>query len=312
MTAGIGGAKRGRSVFGNAVPAAGTSRAEVIIRVAARSASLAIGARAGMSEQKPSIIQNIGKALEVLCCFTRSEPELGISEVAAKLNMYKSTTYRILKTMEHYGFVVQGIDNQKYRLGFKLFDLGTVVISGLEVRDVALPFMRSLCEKTNETVALNIMDGNDRVCIEKVDSSQSLRNVIPIGFRNPIYLAAAGKVLLAYSSNDIIHKIIYHNELINTMSGKIIDPDKLYIELQEIRDRGYTFSNKEVSNDSSAVAAPIRNHTNTVVASLSIHGPEHRFTDERKRYFLNELIATAHNISVRSGWTKTDDSTTCE
>ncbi|MCL5934998.1 MAG: IclR family transcriptional regulator [Firmicutes bacterium] len=151
-----------------------------------------------MENKSITIIKNIGKALEILSSFTIYEPELGISEIAAKLGMYKSTVYRTLKTLEQYGFVIQNIHNQKYRLGFKLFDLGTVVISKLEVRDVALPFMQSLCAKTRETIALNVMDNDERVCIEKVESTESIKNVIPIGYRNPIYLTAAGKLLLSH------------------------------------------------------------------------------------------------------------------
>lgn len=255
-----------------------------------------------MNKKNVTVIKNIGRALEVLSSFTINEPELGVSEIAAKLGIYKSTVYRILKTLEQYGFVIQNIHNQKYRLGFKLFDLGAAVISKLEVRDVALPFMQKLCSETRESVALNVIDNDERVCIEKVESPESIKNVIPIGYRCPLHLSAGGKVLLAYLPENEIKRIIYKKQLKHTAAGKPIDPDNLYKELQLITKQGYAFSNNEVSIGASAVAAPIRNYTNSVIASISVHGPEQRFNKERLETLIKGIVETTNSISVRLGW----------
>lgn len=254
-----------------------------------------------MNDKKITVISNIGRALEVLCSFNASEPELGVSEISAKLGIYKSTVYRILKTLEHYGFVIQNVQNQKYRLGFKLFDLGTAVISRLEVRDVALIYMQCLCSKLKETVALNVMDNDERVCIDKAETTESIRNVVPIGYRNPIYLSAGGKVLLAHLQENEIKRIINTKELKYAISGKPINPEALFRELQLIVKQGYAFSSNEISLGASAVAAPIRNYTNSVIASISVHGPEQRFDEERLETIIKEVVETANSISARLG-----------
>lgn len=255
-----------------------------------------------MDKKNDTTIKNISKALEILSSFTIYEPELGVSEIAAKLSMYKSTVYRTLKTLEQYGFVIQNIQNSKYRLGFKLFDLGNVVISRLEVRDVAHPFMQSLCAKTRETIALNVMDNDERVCVEKVESTESIKNVIPIGYRNAIYLSAAGKALLAYLPENQIRRIINKQPLKLTALGKPVETEILFKELQLISKQGYAWSNSEVSLGASAVAAPIHNHTNSVIASISMHGPEQRFNNERLETFIRAILDAANDISARLGW----------
>lgn len=247
-------------------------------------------------------IQSVDKALEILCCFSIDEPEQGVSELALKLSMYKSTIYRILKTLEERGFVIQNVANQKYRLGFKLFYLGAAVISKLVVRDVALPLMQELSDKTKETVTLNIVDDDYRVCIEKVESTEAVRNFVQLGGRNPLYLAGSGKLLLAYLHEREIERIITGKDLGSTVLGKRILGNDLREELALIRQQGYAVSHSERNIGSSSVAAPIRNHEGKVIAGISISGPESRFTVERLVMLIAETVNTSNQISYRLGW----------
>lgn len=246
------------------------------------------------------IIRHLDKAIDVLCGFSINEPEMGISELATKLGMYKSTVFRILKTLENRSFVIQNPQNQKYRLGFKLFELGSAVISNLEVREVAFPYMQQLGSRTNETVALHVAHNFDRVCIEKVESTESVRNVVQIGSRVPIFIAAPGKVLLAnFSSEDIEHVLVANFGVM--CNGLPVDKQKLLDELCLVRERGYAFSSGERSAGTSAVSAPIRNHEGKIIASLGLSGPEARFNSERIAMLINETTSTARKISERLG-----------
>lgn len=249
-----------------------------------------------------STIQSLDKAIDVLCSFSVNEPELGISEIAARLSMYKSTVHRILKTLEERGFVVQSLQNQKYRLGFKLFDLGYTVVSGLEVREVALPLMREVSANTRETVTLNIVDNYERVCIEKVESTEAVRNFVQIGGRNPLWLAGSGKLLLAYLPEEETERIIRGRNLGVTVQGKHITERELREELVLIRERGYAVSHSERNIGSASVSAPIRNHEGICIAGISISGPESRFTEDRLPMLIEQVTVTAKNISNRLGW----------
>ncbi|MHB1651258.1 MAG: IclR family transcriptional regulator [Desulfitobacteriaceae bacterium] len=249
-----------------------------------------------------AIIQSIDKALDILCCFSISEPEFGVTELATRLGMYKSTIFRTLKTLEQRGFVIQDTKTQKYRLGFKLFDLGNAVISGLEVRTVALPHMQELCSRTKETVTLDIADNGERVCIEKVEGTESVRTVVQIGLRHPLYIVAPGKLLLAYMPKEDVDRILSSKNLRGTALGKAIDVTALRKELMQITLQGYSFSNSERSIGTSAFAAPIRNHEGKVFAALGLSGPESRFDEERRSLLLRETARTANEISARLGW----------
>lgn len=255
-----------------------------------------------LQKNDPVIIQAVDKALDILSCFSISEPEFGVTELAKRLGLYKSSVFRTLKTLEQRGFVVQDAKTQKYRLGFKLFDLGTVVISGVEVRTVALPLMQELCSRTKETVTLDIADGDERVCIEKVEGTESVRTVVQIGLRHPLYMVAPGKLLLAYMPREDSERILSKKMFPSTTGGKVIDPVFLRKELAEIVRLGYSFSNSERSIGTSAFAAPIRNHEGKVIAALSMSGPESRFNEERKEILLSEILRTAEEISARLGW----------
>lgn len=253
-----------------------------------------------MSNFQP--IQSIEKALEILKCFTINAPEWGISEIASNLKMYKSTVHRIIKTLEEQGFVVQNLQNQKYRLGFVLFELGRAVISNLELRNVALPYMQELSAVTQETVTLNIVDRDERVCIEKVESTASVRDFVQIGLRNPLYIASSGKLLLAYFTKEERKRIIFGRDLGFTVQAKPIIAEDLNEELDIIGERGYALSSNERSLGTSSVAVPVRNYEGTVISALSISGPESRFIPENMDFLITETVKAADRISKRLGW----------
>lgn len=246
-------------------------------------------------------IRCIDKALDILCCFSINTPELGISEISSMLGMYKSTVHRTLKTLEERGFIIQSLQNQRYRLGFKLFDLGNAVLSRLEIRDVALPLMREVSSITRETVTLNIVDNYERVCIEKVESTEAVRNYVQLGGRNPLWVAGSGKLLLAHLPEEEIERIIMTKNLGSSIKGPI-QVEELREELKLIRKRGYARSHSERNIGSASVSAPIFNHERICIGGLSISGPESRFIGEQLDIITEHTIETARKVSERLGW----------
>lgn len=247
-------------------------------------------------------VQSVEKALDILSGFSLNQPELGITELSSKLKMNKGTVCKVLKTLEIKGFVIQNRQNQKYRLGFKLFELGNIALSGLELRKVALPFMSGINLLTDETVTLNIVDNNQRVCLEKIESSQVIRSFDQsIGGRNPLYLGAAGKILLAFLPSKEIESVIQRIPDGQVASGKILNTEQLRNQLEQIRQQGYAHCSSERSVGSSAVSAPIRDYSGEVVAGISLSGPESRIKEHLPE-LVNLVISTAHQISCQIGW----------
>ncbi|WP_411502399.1 IclR family transcriptional regulator [Brevibacillus centrosporus] len=143
-----------------------------------------------MENKKTAKLETGDRILKILECFTLDKPEWGVSELSEHLQVYKSVTHRALVTLENRGFVKQNPVNQKYALGIKLFELGMIVANQMNLRSIAKPIMEELCEQTNETVMLMIVDHLEGICIEKVESSQSVRYTSPMGKRVPLHAGA--------------------------------------------------------------------------------------------------------------------------
>lgn len=248
------------------------------------------------------IVKTVDKCIDILFCFSQEEPELGISELSKKLGLYKSNVFRLLKTLEQRGLVSKNEQNQKYRLGLKLFDLGNIVISQIEVRSVALPVMRELSEKTRETVTLNIASNGERVCIEKVESVEDIRNFVQIGMHNPLYLGASGKVLLAFLPEEEVAELLENLGEVRSAQGEMISKESLLKDINEIRIQGYAYTHGERNREAASISAPIFDHTGKLAAGIAVSGPNIRFTDERVKDIARLTVEAAKEISYRMGW----------
>ncbi|MEW6663163.1 MAG: IclR family transcriptional regulator [Bacillota bacterium] len=247
-------------------------------------------------------IRAVERALQVLSCFRPGCRELGVTEISQELGLYKSTVHRILQTLQNYGFVQQNPENQKYRLGLKLFELGSLVVSGLDIRRVALPYMKKLRDQLNETVGLNIINNFQRICVEKVESQAEVRNFVEVGQVGPLYCAASGKLLMAHLPPADQEYIITSQDLRSWSTGNSISPEELRQDLAQIRQQGYAISRNERVFGVCSISAPIKDHTGKTVAGLTVSGPEGRFTEQRVPEIIRLCISTASEISRELGF----------
>jgi len=257
-----------------------------------------------MREKKRSdyYIHSIKRAIQILNSFTLQKKELGITELSKKLNLHKSTVHRILVTLEDESLVVRNQISQKYRLGIKLFELGHIVKEQIEIKDYALPIMKDLAQKTEESIDLNILSNGKRVSIEKIESSHDVRRIIQLGKSLPLYCGGSGKALLAFLPDEEIEKILQKEKLVPFGPNTITDATKLKKHLKEIQKNGYAISVEERILGSASVAAPILDYEGKVVASLSISGPTTRFTKKKVPIFISLVKEAAQKISVYLGY----------
>jgi DNA-binding IclR family transcriptional regulator len=254
-----------------------------------------------MTEQKN--IRSLDRAISILDCFiSEKNRELSITEISKKLNLYKSTVHRILQTLESHDYIQQNPQNQKYRLGFKLFQLGSMVISGLDIRRVAWPYMTRLRDQVNETINLNIVSNYQRICVEVVESLEEVRHFIEVGFIGPLYCAGSGKILLAFMPEEEREYVLKTQKLYYWNTKKSIEPDNLRRELAVIRKQGYAITSNERIKGVCSVAAPIRDHTGRVVAGLTISGPNTRFSKDRLPGLIKAVLDTSREISKQMGY----------
>lgn len=248
-----------------------------------------------------SSIQSIERAAAILRSFAEANTELGVTDLSRRLDLHKSTVSRFLSTLQREGFVQQNPETSKYRLGLRLVSLASVVLDSMDVRRVARPYLERLADQTQETVNITVLDGDECVNIDRVASPKPIRYVGWIGRRTPPHCTSTGKVLLAYLSSEQ-HDAILPDPLPALTSQTITDRQELEAVLAAVRENGYATAHEEFEEGLSAIAAPLRNHTGNVIATVSISGPTYRIgTDDLQRY-VDPLREVARNISAALGY----------
>ena len=225
------------------------------------------------------IIQSIDRALQVLELFSLEKPEWGITEISKALNIYKSNVHNILTTLSEKSFVKKDAKTNKYKLGIKFFELGSVVIKNMDLRKIAHPYMEKLLKEFNETVHLGILVEGEILSIEQEESGQSLSPRIFIGKRAPLHCTGVGKAIMAYLPKDKFSFIIKEIGLIRYTENTITNKEELEKELEKIREQGYAVDNMEHEEGVRCVAGPIREYTGKVSASMSVSGPAFRINE---------------------------------
>ena len=239
----------------------------------------------------------------ILDCFTPEKAEMGVRELARMADMSPSTTGRLLQSMRERGILRQDPETKTYSLGIRLLNWTGVYLSALDIRAIAMPVMADLQASTLETISLYVLDGTDRVCVERLESPQRVRIVARLGLRLPLYAGSAGKVILAYLSTEQTEQILTTVPLLPFTRHTITDAAKLREELAIIQARGYAFSHGEWIEDASGVAAPIFGHDNQVAGALTISGPSQRFDKEVIERYGQQLIPAGREISRAMGST---------
>lgn len=249
-----------------------------------------------MDEDK-STVRAVDRALHILKCFTFEQKEMNLADLCKVSGLPKTTVFRLLASLEKSGFVVKDERTQTYRLGMVLFQLGNIVSSSIELRKISLPIMEELAKKTKETININIVQGQERVCIEKVDGSHDLREFIQVGRSLPLYKGASGKILLAYLPEAI------QKEILKNAASNLKEPaENVLKQLETIRRNGYAVSQNERVLGAAAVSAPILNYDGKLVAGLTISGATVRFTKEKIDEFIKLVVNGAKEISKNLGY----------
>lgn len=258
----------------------------------------------GMSnKRKPDqLVQSLDRALNILEKIVKSDDGLGVTELSNSLGLHKSTTYRLLATLAYREYVKQDSKNDKYKVGIKLFELGNLALNKLEVRNEVRPFLEELMAKTGETIHLGVIDDSEVVYIDKVESPQTIRMYSEVGKRAPVHCTGLGKVLLAYSSLEVIDKFIEENGLPAYTNNTITEVDIFKKHLDKIRRQGFAIDNVEHEEGIRCIAGPIFNYKGNAVASFSISGPTMRVTEDKISDFVELVRAYSKKMSRALGF----------
>lgn len=258
-----------------------------------------------MPRPKVPLVNTLINGLRILETLARSEElELTLSDIANELQLHKSTVLRLLSTLEHQGYVEQDPRTRRFRLRMKLFELGSSLLERTSLPKVARPILEELGRISGEVVHLAILDEGTAIYIDKVDSKHTIRMYSRIGRRSPVHCTGVGKALIAYLPDAELDRIIQERGLRRYTPNTITDYQVLKDHLAEVRKRGVAFDYEEHEIGIRCVAAPIRDNTGKVVASISVAGPTIRMSDDRLQALVEPVKQAAHRISESLGFTK--------
>lgn len=254
------------------------------------------------SLEKRHTIQSVDRALEILELFNVCAREMSLSEIARALQLNKSTAFGLVGTLRDRGYLDQNPENAHYRLGIKLFSLGSLVEANLDVREVASPFLKLLSQKYKETVHLCLYVHREIIYIDKVDGPGSMRMYSQLGRTAPFHCTGVGKVILANLDSRTREQILAAAPLKAYTPNTLTTPEALLVELDRIRAQGYGIDEQEIEIGLRCVAAPIFNRKGEVVAAISVAGPASRIEQAAVADISTDVRKISALISERLGY----------
>ncbi|RXZ80690.1 IclR family transcriptional regulator [Paenibacillaceae bacterium] len=239
--------------------------------------------------------QTLSRALDILFALAEADGSLSVSDIAKKVSIPESSTYRFLQTLEQNG-IVERRGKGQIGLGMRILDLARSLSQQVhrELVPLSLPIMEELTTETNETSLLFIRSGANAICIQNVKSKALIQYSTENGRILPLHLGASSKAILAYESEKVVHNVL------SKLAPETVQ-EALLADLAQIRKQGYSLSHGEADADVSAIGAPVFDARGTLVASLSIAGPKYRFDAVHRERAISAVIEAAEQISRRLG-----------
>ena len=259
------------------------------------------------AQSKPSnLVQTIERVSLILDMVGQAPHGMSIRDLSAGLNLPKGTIHRILSSLSYFGYIRQDPESKIYFLGLKLMDLNAQLSNQLDFRKVAEPILRDLAEKTKQTAHLVILDREEVVYVDKIETQQQaggLKMASRIGSRNPIHSSAVGKVLLAYYPEETWEAFLQDKGLPRRTGNTITDPEAFRKHLKDVRNQGYAIDDEENEQGIRCVGAPIFDGKGRPVAAVSVSGSVFQVTKKVVHDVMKgEVMAAAAEISRRLGF----------
>lgn len=247
-------------------------------------------------------VRSVDRAAALLLALGDSHGEAGVTELARRLGLHKSTASRLLATLEKRGLVEQDEESGKYRLGMVVIRLAERAERTLDLRALAMPELERLARTTRETTGLGVLDGDTMLTVAQADGPNLVAVGDWTGRSVPLHSASAGKVLLASLPEREILRLVRRG-LDRFTDRTITQLEPLLEELAKVRRRGYATAFGEWDAGVNGIAAPVHDARGNVIAALDIWGPAFRLTPQRMPELVRHARESAAAVSVRLGGT---------
>ncbi len=252
------------------------------------------------SSVRPGTVQSVDRAIQVLEVLAQ-HGEAGVTQLAAELDVHKSTAFRLVAALEAGDLVEQDSSRGKYRLGVGILRLAGATTARLDVVQETRPLALDLARELEETVNIVVLHEDAALYLDQLTGSSVLPSHNWVGQRIPLHATSNGKVLLSGLTPEQIRRVVGRRLRAYT-PATVTNVRTLLDQVQQVREQGHALVVDELEVGLTAVAAPLRNAHGDVIASLSVSGPSFRFDPDLTQRATERVVATALEVSRRLGW----------
>jgi IclR family transcriptional regulator, KDG regulon repressor len=253
--------------------------------------------RSGASRYKVQVLDRTFAILQAVC---DSGTDLAAADIARQLDLHKSTVHRLLVVLEHY-HLVKKEPQGGYRLGTRLIELGDSAVARLNLGERAEPFLRNLANATGEGAHVTILSDTEMLSIAHVEGRWKLQSLTRTGQRTKIHCTAAGKAVLAFLPEEECEALLARLPLKRYTPRTIVKASALKMELLRVRNAGFAIDDEEFEEGLRCVGAPVFDHRQQVVASISTAAPVFRLKKNRLAEVARIVVAAARDLSADLG-----------
>jgi DNA-binding IclR family transcriptional regulator len=257
----------------------------------------AIDVHSGHVPSSSSEVPGVERALDLLELLVFSARGLTLSEVSRKLGMAKSSSHRLIRVLEKRGYLQRKPDGHHYILGRRVGDLTSVTTADQQLQATCFLHAQKIAKKLQLTVLVAVPTGAEGVIILKVESPNDIFPGAFVGHHFDLHCTALGKALVAYLPEAEIHRIFHKQNLIQYTASTICNFHNLMADLAQVRVRGFSINNEELTLGGRSVAAPIFSHIGRAIASICVRGSTKSFSYSRILSCGKEVVSVANEIS---------------
>jgi IclR family KDG regulon transcriptional repressor len=250
----------------------------------------------------PYHVQVIDRALAILSALADRQADSSLAELCSSVKLHKSTVHRLLMVLERHRLVQKSVETGRYRLGLRLFELGSSAGATLDLREHSRPHLSRILNETSETVHFCILDHDEVLYLEKMEPQRRSRMASSVGRRAPVYCTAVGKAILSEFAEAEMDLVVGRQNLAPITRNTITDLVALKAELKAIRARGYAIDDEENEEGVRCIGAAVRDGLGKPVAAISVSGPAFRVTRAKVSLIARSVLGGARALSAELGY----------
>ena len=252
-------------------------------------------------KQRGGGVQSLGRAFSILEEVARHREGIGLAELSKLVGLHNSTTFHLAKTLGSLGYLRQGKDNKRYRIGRPLFALAASALDEIEMVNVATPVLEELSQETSESSHFAVRMGDAVVVIARTSGPGAFQLTDRVGVVRPAHCTALGKIILASLRPEQLKRFIDHAELKPSTPKSITDAGVLLREIAEVQRTGVAFDDGEFNPEVRCVAVPVTDFTGQVIGALGISGPIWRLSNQSLHASAQVVQTAASRLSAEFG-----------